>query len=163
MTRFLSHLSSYFSGSLASAHLATTSVAAPIGTNASSGFSCTLPCLHLQSVVSQISTIEWGLCSNFSAVTDPALACALFTVPLDYHNASAGNGRIVIAKSLATAEPRLGTVFFNPGLLTACCSGWRRMLIRLTASRGSGSVGRASPWPPQRSTARFHWRSIRCC
>ena len=105
---------------------------------------------------------QWTDCDP-AIVSDPAISCGYLDVPLDYHNASAGNGRIVLAKSLATAEPRLGTVFFNPGLLTTCCSGWRRMLIRLTASRRSGSVGRASPWPPQRSTARLHWRSIRCC
>ena len=34
---------------------------------------------------------------------------------MDYHDSSAGNARLAVAKYLATAPNKLGSVFFNPG------------------------------------------------
>ena len=62
------------------------------------------------------SSIEWGPCEpNFTS--DPTLSCAFFEIPLDYHNSSAGRGRLALAKLNATVgvSERLGTMFFNPG------------------------------------------------
>ncbi|RPD53038.1 alpha/beta-hydrolase [Lentinus tigrinus ALCF2SS1-6] len=43
------------------------------------------------------------------------LSCAYFGVPLDYHNASAGNGHLLVVKANATSGGKKGTVFHNPG------------------------------------------------
>lgn len=51
----------------------------------------------------------WVPCPQFSN-----LSCAYFDIPLDYHNASAGNGQLLVVKANATAE-RKGTIFLNPG------------------------------------------------
>lgn len=67
-------------------------------------------------------TLIWTPCSNFSAelsVADPSssppnITCYTFEVPLDWHNASAGNARLAVAKLNATGE-RKGVVFTNPG------------------------------------------------
>ncbi len=53
----------------------------------------------------------WVPCPQFSN-----LSCAYFDIPLDYHNASAGNGQLLVVKANATAE-RKGTIFLNPGEL----------------------------------------------
>ena len=58
--------------------------------------------------------IRSGECDS-TVITDPNISCAFFDVPLDYANASAGTGRLALAKAPATTQPRLGTVFFNPG------------------------------------------------
>ncbi|KAI0331372.1 alpha/beta-hydrolase [Cubamyces sp. BRFM 1775] len=59
------------------------------------------------------SAFQWGPC-NSSLVNDPSISCSFFEVPLDYHNKSAGTGRLMVAKLNATAE-RFGTLFVNPG------------------------------------------------
>lgn len=45
------------------------------------------------------------------------ISCASFEVPLDYNDTSVGSATLALAKVNATLEPRLGTVFFNPGTL----------------------------------------------
>ena len=35
---------------------------------------------------------------------------------MDYHDSSAGNARLAVAKYAATASKKLGTIFFNPGM-----------------------------------------------
>ncbi|OBZ74761.1 hypothetical protein A0H81_05698 [Grifola frondosa] len=61
------------------------------------------------------SGVEWGSCDVESiTVTNPNLTCGFFEIPLDYHNSSAGNGRIFVVKMNATLERR-GTLFTNPG------------------------------------------------
>ncbi len=39
----------------------------------------------------------------------------MFRVPLDYTNTSAGVAKIALGRYNATASPRKGVVFFNPG------------------------------------------------
>ena len=34
---------------------------------------------------------------------------------MDYHDSSAGNARLAVAKYAGTASKKLGTIFFNPG------------------------------------------------
>ncbi|EIW56290.1 uncharacterized protein TRAVEDRAFT_128279 [Trametes versicolor FP-101664 SS1] len=61
----------------------------------------------------KLSTIEWGPCDP-SVITNPALTCSFFEVPLDYHDPAVGHARLALAKLNATGD-RLGTLFFNPG------------------------------------------------
>ncbi|KAH9886642.1 Alpha/Beta hydrolase protein [Cubamyces lactineus] len=61
----------------------------------------------------QNSTFEWGPCDP-AIVSDPTLTCSFFDVPLDYHDLSAGYGRLAVAKANATG-PRRGSVLVNPG------------------------------------------------
>ena len=59
--------------------------------------------------------ISWGSCESFGVnSTDSNFECAYLEVPMDYHDSSAGNARLAVIKSPATAK-KLGTVFFNPG------------------------------------------------
>ncbi|KAI0743118.1 TAP-like protein-domain-containing protein [Daedaleopsis nitida] len=58
-------------------------------------------------------SVQWGSCEPFG-YPNTTLSCGLFAVPLDYHDPSAGNGRIAVIKANATGE-RQGTFFFNPG------------------------------------------------
>ncbi|KAI0636319.1 TAP-like protein-domain-containing protein [Trametes polyzona] len=60
------------------------------------------------------SGIQWAPCDPALAIA-PGLSCAYFDIPLDYHNASAGAGKLALIKANATAETRRGTMFFNPG------------------------------------------------
>ncbi|PIL25655.1 hypothetical protein GSI_11405 [Ganoderma sinense ZZ0214-1] len=57
--------------------------------------------------------IHWGPC-NSSSITNPAILCSFFEIPLDYYDPEAGTGRLALAKLNATQERR-GSVFFNPG------------------------------------------------
>ena len=50
---------------------------------------------------------------------DSKYQCGVFEVPLDYHDASAGNGQIYYARLPATEGVRKGTIFVDPG---NCCS-----------------------------------------
>ncbi|EJF61455.1 alpha/beta-hydrolase [Dichomitus squalens LYAD-421 SS1] len=59
------------------------------------------------------SSIQWVSCDP-SVVSNPALSCGFFDIPLDYHDPAAGRGRLAVIKANATG-PRRGTVFFNPG------------------------------------------------
>ncbi|KAI0769270.1 TAP-like protein-domain-containing protein [Trametes elegans] len=61
-----------------------------------------------------INTIQWGRCDQ-NLVVDSSLSCGFLEVPLDYHNTSAGNGRLALIKANATTDDRLGTMFYNPG------------------------------------------------
>lgn len=63
------------------------------------------------------SRVEWGPCDP-SVITNPALTCSFFEIPLDYQDPSVGHGRLALAKLNATGD-RLGTVFLNPGMF-AC-------------------------------------------
>ena len=58
-------------------------------------------------------SIQWGPCDP-SLVANPLLSCGFFEVPLDYHDASVGKGRLAVIKANATGERR-GTFFVNPG------------------------------------------------
>ncbi|KAI0830715.1 TAP-like protein-domain-containing protein [Trametes gibbosa] len=59
------------------------------------------------------SIVQWGACDPALGI-DPNLSCAFFEIPLDYHNASAGTGKLALIKANATAIRR-GTMFLNPG------------------------------------------------
>ncbi|KAI0369593.1 alpha/beta-hydrolase [Pilatotrama ljubarskyi] len=59
------------------------------------------------------STLQWGPCDP-AIVQDPSVSCTFFEIPLDYHDPTAGYGRIAVAKANATGERR-GSLFFNPG------------------------------------------------
>lgn len=60
--------------------------------------------------------ITWGTCDDFGVdSTDPNLQCGYLDVPLDYHDSSVGNARLAVARYIATAPMKLGTIFFNPG------------------------------------------------
>ncbi|KAI0325950.1 alpha/beta-hydrolase [Cubamyces sp. BRFM 1775] len=56
---------------------------------------------------------QWGPCDP-TIVQDPSISCSFFEIPLDYHDRSAGTGRVAVAKANATTE-RFGTLFINPG------------------------------------------------
>ncbi|QRV77216.1 Abhydrolase domain-containing protein [Ceratobasidium sp. AG-Ba] len=58
------------------------------------------------------SAIQWQPCENDST---NATECGHFEVPLDYADQSAGKGSLAVARYPATKQPRLGTLFLNPG------------------------------------------------
>ncbi|OJT07419.1 hypothetical protein TRAPUB_1739 [Trametes pubescens] len=62
---------------------------------------------------SSAAAIQWATCDPALAI-DPSLSCGFFEVPLDYHNASVGIGKLALIKANATASRR-GTMFLNPG------------------------------------------------
>ena len=62
--------------------------------------------------------ISWGSCDSFGVDdADPNLQCGYLEVPMDYHDSSAGNAQLAVAKYSVAASQKLGTVFFNPGAL----------------------------------------------
>ena len=70
-------------------------------------------------LINIISKISWGSCESFGLnSTDPNLQCGYLEVPMDYHDSSAGNARLAVAKYAATASKKLGSIFFNPGSQT---------------------------------------------
>ncbi|KAI0330979.1 alpha/beta-hydrolase [Cubamyces sp. BRFM 1775] len=60
----------------------------------------------------QTTGLQWGPCPEYP---DAGLSCAYFDIPLDYHNASAGTGHILVVKANATVGESKGTIFMNPG------------------------------------------------
>jgi hypothetical protein len=56
------------------------------------------------------SGITWTPCGRYGAGR-----CGRFEVPLDYKNATAGKASIAVARHPATKQPKLGTLFLNPG------------------------------------------------
>ncbi|QRV77215.1 Abhydrolase domain-containing protein [Ceratobasidium sp. AG-Ba] len=56
--------------------------------------------------------IQWKLCGKNSNST---LECGRFEVPLDYANEAAGKASLFVARYPATKQPKLGTLFMNPG------------------------------------------------
>ncbi|KAG8701909.1 hypothetical protein FRC09_005064, partial [Ceratobasidium sp. 395] len=55
--------------------------------------------------------VTWQACNDNSGTK----GCARFEVPLDYANAAAGKASLMVARYPATKEPKLGTLFLNPG------------------------------------------------
>ena len=49
---------------------------------------------------------------------DPNLSCGYYEVPMDYLDSSAGKARLAVVKYQATAVPKKGTLFVNPGAIT---------------------------------------------
>ena len=62
--------------------------------------------------IAQARLTEWGPCPDQPG---SSLSCAYFDIPLDYHNASVGNGQILVVKANATSGDKKGTIFLNPG------------------------------------------------
>ncbi|KAH7329760.1 Alpha/Beta hydrolase protein [Rhizoctonia solani] len=58
------------------------------------------------------NNLKWEDCSlnNF-----PGRECTHFEVPLDWHNETAGTASLAVIRYPRTKEPRLGTLFMNPG------------------------------------------------
>ncbi|KAG8774827.1 hypothetical protein FRC12_001794 [Ceratobasidium sp. 428] len=56
--------------------------------------------------------ITWGVCES---VNNTNRQCGRFDVPLDYQNLTAGKASLAVARYFATAQPKLGTLFLNPG------------------------------------------------
>jgi hypothetical protein len=54
--------------------------------------------------------INWQTCGDGGA-----RQCGRFEVPLDYKNATAGKASLAVARFLATHQPKMGTLFVNPG------------------------------------------------
>ncbi|KAI0350500.1 alpha/beta-hydrolase [Trametes cingulata] len=92
------------------------------------------------------TAVEWGPCDP-ALFRDPNLSCGFLEVPLDYHDPSAGSGRIAVAKANATGERR-GSVFFNPGgpgaSGIASITGNTEVLLNLT-----GGVYDIVSWDPR--------------
>lgn len=64
------------------------------------------------------SSVSWQNCSIFGYIdTSDAVKpqCAYYTVPLDYHNCTAGTVNLAVVKRPASVQPKLGTLFVNPG------------------------------------------------
>ncbi|QRV92028.1 Abhydrolase domain-containing protein [Ceratobasidium sp. AG-Ba] len=58
------------------------------------------------------SGIQWKPCGQDSNST---LECGRFEVPLDYAHEAAGKASLFVARYPATKQPKLGTLFLNPG------------------------------------------------
>ncbi|KAG8717827.1 hypothetical protein FRC08_006556 [Ceratobasidium sp. 394] len=54
--------------------------------------------------------IAWTSCEE-----DDSRECGRFEVPLDYQNESVGKASLAVARYPATKQPKLGTLFLNPG------------------------------------------------
>ena len=64
---------------------------------------------------SESPPIQWGPCDP-SVVSNPSLSCGFFDIPLDYHDPSAGTGRIYYARYAASPNAaRKGAIFVDPG------------------------------------------------
>ncbi|CAE7233901.1 unnamed protein product [Rhizoctonia solani] len=55
--------------------------------------------------------IQWEYCDPEKSTHE----CARFEVPLDWADHSAGKASLVLARYKATKQPKLGTIFVNPG------------------------------------------------
>ncbi|CCO31841.1 hypothetical protein BN14_05891 [Rhizoctonia solani AG-1 IB] len=55
---------------------------------------------------------NWGNCPKLS---DTTRECSQFEVPLDWANHSAGKASLAVIRYKATKQPKLGTLFVNPG------------------------------------------------
>lgn len=63
--------------------------------------------------------VSWMNCTVFgypyNATDTPVPECGTFDVPTDYKNCSAGVITLAVARRNATALPRMGSIFTNPG------------------------------------------------
>ena len=59
---------------------------------------------------------------------------------MDYHDSSAGNARLAVAKYAATASKKLGSIFFNPGsqIHSSILSYYHQSVISTGGPGGSG-------------------------
>ncbi|KAG8721708.1 hypothetical protein FRC09_007499 [Ceratobasidium sp. 395] len=54
--------------------------------------------------------INWAPCEG-----NETLDCTRFEVPLDWHDETAGKASLAVARYRATKQPKIGTLFVNPG------------------------------------------------
>lgn len=59
--------------------------------------------------------VNWNNCTDDSGKAISGLQCGRFEVPLDWHNSTAGKGSLAVVRHPAAKQPKLGTIFFNPG------------------------------------------------
>lgn len=55
--------------------------------------------------------ITWKYCGDENAPRE----CGRFEVPLDYRNVTAGKASLAVARYPSIKQPKLGTLFINPG------------------------------------------------
>ena len=60
-----------------------------------------------------VPNITWAACDGTDS--GKSYECGYLDVPMDYANSSAGKASIALARYPSTAQPRLGTLFINPG------------------------------------------------
>ena len=60
-----------------------------------------------------VPNITWNACNDGNGGT--GFECGYLDVPMDYANSSAGKASLAITRYPSTAQPRLGTLFVNPG------------------------------------------------
>lgn len=58
--------------------------------------------------------IAWQTCVD---ATEVGYECGEYDVPLDYANPNAGKATIAVVRYASTMQPRLGSIFINPGAL----------------------------------------------
>ncbi|KAM5545960.1 hypothetical protein V8D89_000086 [Ganoderma adspersum] len=71
--------------------------------------------LAVDSVKGKLGDLVLGKCTAADGNTLPGAECGYAIVPLDYTNPSAGVAKIALGRYNATASPRKGVVFVNPG------------------------------------------------
>jgi hypothetical protein len=60
-----------------------------------------------------VPNITWTACEGTDG--GKGYECGYLDVPMDYANSSAGKASLAIVRYPSTAQPRLGTLFINPG------------------------------------------------
>ena len=78
----------------------------------STAYPATGPTCHLS------KSITWDGCNIFGyndTLDAVKPQCGYVTVPADYKNCAAGSVNFAVVRRPATVEPRLGTLFVNPG------------------------------------------------
>ena len=103
-SRLFSFLGAALGGTLATASTTTSGVS-------NTSRRTVTPCVL---TAQKASAVQWGPC-DLSIINNTAVSCGFFNVPLNYNDTSVGTAKLALAKVNATLEPRLGTIFFNPG------------------------------------------------
>ncbi|KAF8756760.1 TAP-like protein [Rhizoctonia solani] len=81
------------------------------------------------------NNLEWKDCSRSNR---PGRECTRVEVPLDWHDDAAGKASLFVARYPATNQPKLGTVFINPG---GQVSDYVMRYLRLLSTQKSGYSG----------------------
>ncbi|CAE6374803.1 unnamed protein product [Rhizoctonia solani] len=93
----------------------------------------------------RVEDFQWGKCDPDTASRE----CSRFEVPLDWANHAAGKASLYVARYNATKEPKLGTIFVNPG--GPGSSGVKAILgnLVLNISEASGGEYDIVGWDPR--------------
>ncbi|KAG8696109.1 hypothetical protein FRC08_007355 [Ceratobasidium sp. 394] len=89
--------------------------------------------------------ISWSPCGNGTYSRE----CGFFDVPLDYKNPKAGKATLAVARFNATKQPRLGTLFTNPGGPGESGVEWILSDDILLLNAGSGGQYDIVSWDPR--------------